>query len=177
MKTTRRPAAPRCAALLFVAAVGLSACSGDEPESSTPVPSAAPSEPSAEEMASEVHEQYWDAYIQMSNSGEVDPALFEGVADGSVVELDLKLLGDQAEAGVRRVGEPQFGEFTTTVDGDSATSEVCYDERPWGATSDGTTVPGYAEDSTPGLMKATLADRDGSWIVTDLEFTEDASCA
>lgn len=175
VRSILRRSAAACAAT--VAVMTLSACGSDEETPEAPVLPTASTEADPEALATEAYQKYWDAYITMSNSGEVQPALLEGVADGAFVELDLKLLEDQAEAGVRRVGEPQFGEFTTTVDGDTATSEVCYDERPWGATSDGATVPGYAEDSTPGLMKATLADRDGNWIVTDLKFTEDASCA
>ena len=132
-------------------------------------------QPSAEEQATAAYQRYWDVYVQLANSGDVDAAAFAGVADGSFIESDLKSLGDQAEAGVVRTGEPEFSDYKTVVDGDSATSLVCFDETSWGFTKDGEPleVPG---DIKPTPFTATLEERDGAWLVTDLEFTKDAPC-
>lgn len=164
----QRVAAPLAAMIV------LAGCSGsNEPEPASTVTASA--EPSAEEQATAAHQRYWDVYVQLANSGDVSAAAFEGVADGSFIESDLKSLGDQADAGVVRTGEPEFSDFKTVVDGDSATSLVCFDETGWGFTKDGEPLesPG---DIEPTPFTATLEERDGAWLVTDLEFTKNTPC-
>lgn len=161
--------------LAAITAFGLTACGG---ESDDPAPTVKTSAaPSAEDEATAAYARYWDVYVQVSNSGDIDPAAFAGVADGKFLETDLKLLGDQAEAGVVRVGEPKITDYTTKVDGEKATSTVCLDESQWAAEVDGETIPGSkGGDPTPTPVVAELAKRDGAWIVTDVKYTEKDGC-
>ena len=146
--------------------ISLAACTDDKPD---PKPSASPTTTkSGADEATAAYQRYWDVYVQLANSGDVNPKAFSSVADGTFVESDLKKLGDQADDGLLRVGEPKFSDFKTTVDGDTATSLVCRDDSPWGAkTADGKELPPLpAGDPFP--YQAKLEQRDGAWIVVDV---------
>ncbi|GAA3528780.1 hypothetical protein GCM10022234_27580 [Aeromicrobium panaciterrae] len=154
--------------------VSLAACTDDKPD---PKVSASPTTAKSEaDEASAAYQRYWDVYVQLANSGDVSPAAFSSVADGTFVERDLKKLGDQADEGLLRVGKPKFSDFQTTVDGDTATSLVCRDDSPWGAkTADGKDLPPLpAGDPFP--YQAKLEKRDGAWIVVDVAEKADATC-
>lgn len=161
----------------FLAMIVLAGCSGSSESEPAPTVTAS-AEPSAEERATAAYQRYWDVYIQLSNSGDIDAAAFQGIADGPFVETDLKLLGNQADAGVVRVGEPQLTDFSTTIDGDAATSTVCLDESQWAAKVDGEVIPdSTGGPPTPTPVVATLAQRGDDWIVTDVKYTEEDGCS
>lgn len=143
--------------------------------SSEPTPTTTTESP--ESKASAAFERYWDAYIEISNSGEVNAEELSGVADGKFVEEVLGTLAQQADSGVVRVGEPDFGEFETQVNGAAATSVVCMDEREWGARQGGEDLPPPGDDFPPTEQTATVEFRDGEWIVTDVDSEEGAECS
>lgn len=154
--------------------ISLAACTDDKPD---PKPSVSPTTAKSEaDEATAAYKRYWDVYVQLANSGDVNPAAFSNVADGTFVELDLKKLGDQADDGLLRVGEPKFSDFKTTVDGDTATSLVCRDDSPWGAkTVDGKKLPPLPAGE-PFPYQAKLDKRGGVWIVVDVAEKADATC-
>lgn len=156
--------------LILATAAG---CSGsNEPAATAPTTDA----PSAEEQATAAHQRYWDVYVELSNSGDIDPQAFDGVAEGSFVEGKLKVLGDQAESGVVRVGEPKLTSYTTTVDGDTASSVVCLDERAWGARSGDRDLAPPGDKFPPTAVRATLKVKGDGWIVTDVTASKETSC-
>lgn len=167
----------RVAAPLALVAV-LTGCSGSS-GSSEPAATAAvttPAAPSAEDQATAAYQRYWDVWVQLSTSGDIDARAFDGVAEGAFVESDLKALRDQADAGIVRVGEPEFSSFETTVDGTTAISVVCLDERAWGARSGDRTLDPPGEDFPPRALRATLTTKDDGWIVTDVTSEEKTPC-
>jgi|GEM_PF-3721604 len=176
MTTNRRGARRRLAtiALISASALTLVAC-GDDAKDDPPRPTATASVPTPKEQVEAAYQRYWDVYVQLSNSGDIDSAAFTGVAEGSFVESTLKNLRDQAESGVVRVGEPTFSTFRTEVEGRKATSLVCLDERKWAAKHDDKTLP-PPSDADPSPIEATLEQRDGGWIVTDLDFRKGETC-
>lgn len=157
------------AALALV--LGLAACSDEKTEKPEPT-----ADPKAADIAkaSSVHEKYWDIYVQMSNSGRVNPDGFDSVAEGAFVESHLHILGDQADQGITRDGAPKFGEFDTKVDGDKATSSVCKDETPWKVELNGKVQE--VERGKPLVYTATLARRGDTWIITGMDPEEVATC-
>lgn len=172
----RLEAAGRWAGAVLAAgamSLALSACGSEESGAPAPTPTATSESP--EDAAAAVQEDYWAAYVQIANSGAVDPQAFEGIADGRFVELDLKILREQADGGFVRVGAPSFSEFTADVDGDTATSLVCVDFSPWGsknAQGEDLEIP----KTPPSPFLATLEKRDESWVMTDQEYQEQTPC-
>lgn len=164
------------AALVLAATTTLSLVACNESGAPTS-PSASASTPSPEEQATTAYKAYWDVYIQASTSGEVPSTLFEGVADGTFVETTLKTLGNQADAGVVRVGEPVLSDFDTVVDGTTASSVVCVDERKWGARSGEKDLAPPGDKFPPYALRATLEQRDGKWIVTDEKSDHETTCS
>lgn len=164
----------RWAAAVLVAAVAFTVASCGDGEDE-PRPTVTTTAPTPQQQATAAYQRYWQVYVQLANSGVVDASAFAGVAEGHFVELDLKLLGDQADAGVVRVGEPTIGEYHTSVDGDTATSVTCVDESTWTAKKDGEDVP-LPDDVEANAFKASLEKRDGAWIVTDVAPDEETTC-
>jgi len=175
MTTNRGGARRRLAtiALISTGALVLTAC-GDDEQSDPPRPTSTASAPSPTEQVEAAYQRYWDVYVQLSNSGDIDSAAFTGIAEGSFIESTLKNLRDQADSGVVRVGEPAFSAFRTEVKGQKATSLVCLDEREWSAKHDGEKLP--PPDTDPSPIEASLERRDGGWIVTDLDFRKGETC-
>lgn len=159
-------------ALTALLAVTLTACGDDEPKTE---PTTTASD-SPEDDVESVHRAFWDVYVQAANSGEVTSTIFNGIAEGGFVERDLKVLGDQADAGVVRVGKPTYSDYQVEVDGDRATSLVCVDFDGWGGKdAQGEKLPDPpATDPSPFL--AELENRDGTWIMTDQLYQKDTPC-
>ena len=138
------------------------------------------SEQSGSDVAHEVtdaFENYWSVYVQIANSGDVNVRAFDGIADGPFLETVFKALSMQADSEVVRVGEPVFCEFTTTVEGDTASSVVCRDDSQWGAERQGELIEGSVSDTPePRPYVGTLELRDGHWVVTNVEMAEDRVC-
>lgn len=169
--TARRLGATTVAVVAL--SLSLTACGDDTDSPDDPDPTAPTASP--EDDAEDAYAAYWDVYVQAANSGEVDPAAFGAVADGAFVETDLRNLRDQADSGVVRVGEPIFGPYTTSVDGDNAISRVCKDDSEWAATGpDGQELPPPDDEPTP--FQATLELRETGWIVTDVAVQEGEEC-
>ena len=161
-------------AISAAAMVSIAGCdSGSDDGPTKPTTSA--SSPTAQDDVEAAYQRYWDVYVQLANSGDVDPAAFTGIAEGGFVEGDLKLLSDQSEAGVVRVGEPEFSDFSTKIEADTATSLVCFDESGWKMKKDGKPLA-LPSGMKPTPFEAKLEKRDGGWIVTDLAAKEGTPC-
>lgn len=167
----RRIVALACAVAL---ALTLAACGGDDD------PAPGPSEPATVapvDEATEAFEDYWAVYVQMANSGEISPRGFDGVADGVFLETVLKALTEQADSGVVRVGEPDFGDFSTTVTDGTASSVVCRDDSQWGAKHDGELIEeSVSQTPRPRPYVGTLELRGDRWVVTNVELAEGIAC-
>lgn len=166
--------------LLLVVVGALAACSpgaGDEPTTSaSPTVSATPTtdltaDPAAADEAAvlDVHERFWAALVA-SRRGNPDPALFEGVAQGPVVENELAIATSYRDTGIVVEGEPVLVSVTTTVDGDTALVQACVDYTAWapaGATQTATVTP----------VDVTATRAGDAWLVTAFdEVTGTATC-
>lgn len=141
------------------------ACSSNEPtKPTTSTNSAAPTE---ENKVRDVYDAFAERYVSASEPGDVPDATFDGVATGAFVENLVGGLQDQAEAGVFRQGEPQFEVREVSVDGDSATAQVCRDETEWAYADSNGELP-FPDEYEPNIAKATFEKNEsGSWIMTD----------
>ncbi len=103
---------------------------------------------------------YWDAMVA-AQRGNPDPALFEGVATGPLVEESVAEARQFAELGIVREGEPSFADVTVEVDGDTATVLACVDNSAW-------VVPGVEDDLPDVLPGGVVLERGGddAWLVT-----------
>ncbi len=165
--TIRTDLVRRGSALALTAILGLTlaACGDDKPTDVTTTSATA----AADNGATKAYQRYWDVYVQLANSGDINPSAFSGIAEGNFIEIDLKGLSDQADSGVVRTGRPIFSDYDTTVDGDKASSLVCVDQSKWGAKVDGEPIPDSTSDTPdPQPYVATLERRDSKWIVTDV---------
>lgn len=139
--------------------------SAEEPPGLTasPTPSATPT---AEEVVDadeaailDTYYAYWDAMVA-AQRGNPDPALFEGVATGPLVEEAVAEARQFAELGIVREGEPSFADVTVEVDGDAATVLACVDNSAW-------VVPGVEGDLPDVLPGGVVLQRtDDAWLVT-----------
>lgn len=174
--TSTRSMLRRIAAPLALVAVLTGCAGGSSEEPTAPATVTTQAAPSDEDQATAAYQRYWDVWVQLSTSGDIDARAFDGVAEGAFVESDLKALRDQADAGIVRVGEPEFSAYETTVDGTTATSVVCLDERAWGARSGDRTLDPPGEDFPPRALRATLTAKDDGWIVTDVTSEDQTPC-
>ena len=170
------------AAIAGLVVLGLVAgCSADEPTATpTPAPEAEQTvEPTASpdeaEVAAilEVHDAYRAAVVSSENSGEPDPSGFYGIASEGVIEERVERVVEYARMGMHRSGEPELGEPVVDLDGDTASVEVCINEKDWAAVSqDGSTTFPSDEWKSIGIELSVI---DGSWIVTDSVPTADTT--
>ncbi len=153
-------------------AVGLGGCSGgDEPAGleTTPPPAttATTTPPSTDEQDTaairDVYTGYWDALVDSENGPDADPALFDGVATGAVVEEQMARVANMVDEQQRRIGEPEIGEVQVSVDGDDATAEACVDQRPWGVVVQEQTQPPL--EVAPGPVGVRLQREGDGWLI------------
>lgn len=148
-------------------AVALAGCSGDADEpaglETTAPPTAEPTSGDDAAAVEQVYASYWDAVITSENGPDPDPALFDGIATGGVVEEQLARVQNMVDEQQQRIGEPEIGEIQVTVDGDEATAEACVDQRPWGVVVQEQTQPPL--EIEPGPIGVRL-ERDGDgWVI------------
>ena len=157
-------------AAVVVVMAATSACTSPDPEptasattsaSATPTPTPTPT---ADDQAAvqAAFDRYWAAVVEVQR-GNPDPALFAGVAEGSLVESALAVGRDFQANGVVREGQPTFSGQQLTVDGDTATVWVCTDNSTW-------TVPGQTVAEGVSLVQPnglTFARSADAWIVVD----------
>ncbi|PSK99776.1 hypothetical protein CLV30_11779 [Haloactinopolyspora alba] len=161
-----------------IVGLSLASCSDDtknEPAGSIIEPTASslstpnatgPSEAADIAAVRQVHAEYWDAVITSENRPTTaDRSLFDGIATGAAVETQLADVGSLKEDGIRRLGAPTLGEPAITVDGDSATVEVCVDSSTWGAAVGDTTAPPQTPHPRPSVVA--LERTDETWLVTE----------
>lgn len=160
-------------AAALVAALVLTGCSDDTDPAPEPT-ATTQAAPTPEEEVEAAYRQYWDVYAQLATSSDISPRAFDGVADGTFLESDIKGLRDQTAAGVFLTGSPEFTGFATEVDGDTATSLTCITYDSWRFMKDGEDIT--PDDIEPLQNEATLERRDGGWIVTDVSGRDDVEC-
>jgi hypothetical protein len=147
----------------------LAGCTGDEgdPAPSTSASTTGAPQPTASATSDETaavldtYHRYWDAVV-LTEQGNADATLFDGVASGQPVEVAIATATQFKELGIVREGAPTFSQETVTVAGDSATVYACVDNTAW-------VIPGVADDPAvadvlPGGVLLTRTD--GVWLVT-----------
>ncbi|PZF82310.1 hypothetical protein C1I92_17495 [Jiangella anatolica] len=156
-------------------AVGLCGCSGDDepaglattPPPATTATTATTTPPSADEQDAaairDVYAAYWDALIDSENGPDPDPALFDGIATGDVVEAQLARVTNMIDEQQRRIGEPEIGEVQVSVDGDDASAEACVDQRPWGVVVQEQTQPPL--EIVTGPIGVRLQREGDGWLI------------
>ncbi len=150
----------------------MAACSTPATPATTQIapPSATPSEDPEAQILSAVH-GFYEALTLISH-GDVDPAHFDGVATGAIIEREVAQGRYSAEIGEVYIGEPTLSDITIEVDGASAEIFVCVDNTTW-----------HPDDVDLGdevlvLSGGLLAERvDGDWLITDYaEIPETFTC-
>ncbi|NDL58706.1 hypothetical protein [Phytoactinopolyspora mesophila] len=129
--------------------------------------SGAETDTSADDEAAveQLYDQFWDAVVSAENGPDTDPALFDGIGTGAIVEIYVSRAREWEDLGVHRDGEPQLEDITVDVDGDEARVEACKDEADWQMIADGEPVP--LEDREPSAH-VVIAERTGDgWLFTD----------
>ena len=126
----------------------------------TPTPE--PTEDAAAEEAAilNVYRRFWAANVA-AEGGNTDPTLYEGIAAGPAVEVELAIARQYHEQGIVKEGEPSFSEVTVVVDGDTARVGACVDHSGW--------VPAGASPPSPPVVptELVLEHVDGVWLVQD----------
>ncbi|MDP9820592.1 hypothetical protein [Nocardioides massiliensis] len=155
------------------------ACSGDGESAldTQPTASAEPSPPDSDDAEAAVlaaWEAYWTVHVASENNADDSPEPFKDVATGSIVERQLKSVGDYKEMGLVRVGAPEFRDAQVTVDGDTAEVEFCMNEDTWGAEVDGEPVAPPDLGFRPRLNRLEL--HDDAWLVVESAPGEEITC-
>jgi outer membrane murein-binding lipoprotein Lpp len=110
------------------------------------------------------YQGYWDAVVQAQNGPNADPALFDGVAQGAIVDQQILAAQQFIDSGFRRVGKPTFGELSITVDGKSARAQACVDQSNWGKVYDNQTFPSDFTGPEPIIID--FVQVDGAWLAS-----------
>ncbi|MDT0269504.1 hypothetical protein RM844_24795 [Streptomyces sp. DSM 44915] len=115
----------------------------------------------------DLYQRYWDARVAVENSGELDPAGFDGILAPDVTEQELTRVRSFADAGLHREGEPLVADVTVTVDGDTARLESCVSERDWPVVHGDEVLPDVVPEELraphPHALTATLTQ--GAWLI------------
>lgn len=152
-------------AALVGALVGACSPSEAEPSVVTPTPTAAPTPTPTETGVPDeaaildAYDRYWAAVVA-AQRGNPDPALFEGIATGPLVEEWVGNSRELKENGLVREGEPGFAKITVEQEADAATVFACVNFAPWIVADSGGEVPGVI----PGGI--TVNKTNGVWLVT-----------
>lgn len=174
---SRRRLAAVTAALPLTVALLVAGCSGDPagPSTSAPAAPSASATPTSTAAADEAavraaYDAFWEAIVT-TRQGKPDQALLASVADGQVVEDELKLAQYYADHGITLQGRPVVDDVVVAVDGDTALVQACVDHDGW--------VPKgvQATPQPPRPTDVTLERTDGTWLVTRFNDAEGtASC-
>lgn len=134
-------------------------------ESRTTPPDADPTGSDTADLEA-LNARYWDVFTDLQNNPRVEPGVYDGVATRGVVEEDLAYIRTELiENGLHREGGPEVGNVTITVDGDTATLEMCIDETDWIVIKDGEEVEFDLGVTATGMR----ADRSsGRWLISDV---------
>lgn len=161
-------------AMTLVAASTLAGCAAEAVSSPSPTPVEPEVTPTptptadAEADVLTAYYRYWQANVE-SQRGNPDPALFDGVATGALVENRMAEARHFAEYGISREGEPSFSDVVVEIADESA--YACVDYSGW-------MVPdavGDAPDVLAGGVELTLVD--GAWLaVAHVEAPEQMTC-
>lgn len=138
------------------------------PETRSPATdAAAASDSEAADLAEieTVFAAYWDAVIESENGPVSDPAIFDGIATGGAVEMQLTNVNNLINDGIRRIGAPALSEPVIHLAGDTARVEVCVDISDWGAAVGDHTAPPQPSDPSPRVVD--MERIEGAWLVTD----------
>jgi hypothetical protein len=149
----------------------LASCSSDATDDGpTPTPSASASETAStqadEDAVSSLYDRYWAVRVEAENTGEVDTASFEGIAEDDLVEQLSKRVRDAVAIDVTREGEPTIDQVEVTVTGDSATVAACFDEDRWEFFGNGQQIE--SPDAGPVPVGAKAERRADAWVLTDV---------
>lgn len=165
------------AAVVVMASV-MSGCTADDDPAPTSTPnvvtpsatsnaSPTPDDGEAQDAVLEAYEAYWAAVVE-AQRGNPDPALFEGVASGPLVEEAVAQARQFQELGIVREGAPAFSAVKVDIEGTEATVVACVDNSEW-------VVPGVEDDLADVLPGGVvLEERDGTWLVVDTRRPPDA---
>lgn len=128
-------------------------------------PSTAPSGDEDVAAIQQLYADYWEALIASENGPDPDPALFDGIAAGGILEAQVARVQNMVDEEQRRVGQPIIGEAQVSVDGDQARAEACVDQQPWGVVVQEQTQPPL--DIEPDPIGVVLEREGTSWIIVD----------
>ena len=167
MKGARGVAALVVGGVVTVGLVGCTSAAQEPPGltasstvSVTPTPE--PTDDAAAEEAAilDVYRRFWAANVA-AEGGNPDPMLYEGIAGGPAVEVELAIARQYQEQGIVKEGEPSFSEVTVVVDGDTARVGACVDHSGW--------VPAGASPPSPAVVptEVVLEPVAGVWLVQD----------
>ncbi|MEO3750853.1 hypothetical protein [Streptomyces sp. B6B3] len=124
----------------------------------------------------DLYETYWDALVQLDNSTDPDPALLEGLATQSATETEISRMQAYHAQGIRRQGEPTFGDITVTVDGDTAIIEACKSESDWQFVDENGEEVEVEGDLTVREPNVVAAERSSDgWLIGDTLAMEEAT--
>ncbi|HEY9408554.1 MAG TPA: hypothetical protein VIP77_03145 [Jiangellaceae bacterium] len=170
----RRVAGCAAAALAFV----LTGCSGgsddpdpttsttpDDTSSATPAPS---DDPAAIAAIQAQYAAYWAAVVASENGPDPDPKLFEGVADGPLVEEQIGRAAGMADDGIHRVGEPTIAAAEVNVKGRAARAEACVDQTDWGLVHGDDPIPVDGAALGPRPYPVDLRRVGDVWLVVKI---------
>ncbi len=173
------------AAVLFAA--GCSSDNADD-ERELPVPGTGEDESGSDEKPEETDEAteaaeeeaelralfgaYWDAVIELENSGELDPSLFDGIATDGVTETELSRVEPAKASGHTREGAPEIGEVTVEVENGEALLQACVNAEDWLLYKDGELVD-LDHEASPSVA---VAERnDDGWLISQVGLYEKAT--
>lgn len=166
-----------------VLALGVAGCSNDTDEPAGLDATSQPSETSdstsgqsdADDAAAveQLYTDYWDAMVAAENGPSADPALFESIVAGNLVEQKLSTVQQMIDDGQERFGEPEIGEVEVTVDGDTARAIACVDQRPWRVVVQGQTQPPH--EVKPAPIGVNAERTDNGWTIVEQFAVEEES--
>ena len=136
----------------------------------TPTPEPTDDTAAVEAAILDVYRRFWAANV-VAERGNPDPTLYEGIAVGMAVELELAVARQYQEQGIVKEGEPSLSEVTVFVDGDTARVGACVDHSGW--------VPAGAPPPSPAVVptEVVFEQVDGAWLVQDfVEPTVELPC-
>jgi hypothetical protein len=166
-------------ALLALTAT-MAGCSSDS-EGSEPIDGAETETPGPEETGDgedggedadvaaleDLYAEYWDVVVELENGGELDVAVFEGIATGGVAEDVIGGLRSARDNNVHREGEPVIDNVTVSVDGDTAHIESCKSEADWTFVVNGEPAPEMLpeEAAQPHVHVLSATRESGEWLI------------
>lgn len=156
------------AGVVLAAALAVSGCSGDEPEPEPTPSTSETTDPEAEATAqiTAAYYEWWDAVVEATNTGTLEPGPFQDIATSLAIDKQLLVVRRLADQGITRQGEPEiFQPAVTTLDGDTARIEGCVDEASWKLIQNDEELPADSRGPTPRVLD--FVRQDGAWIVAD----------